>query len=300
MVVQVWTLVCLSIAGDWVKYARAGQQGRAAEVTLGARGLLHSWSAQYGTTWEAPRHWPTARSLMRTAHSSGFQKPWALLSAARSGDDPSTAPTAAETAASRSYISCGGHRAKLCSLCTVQDEDGGPTFDHGEDWCNGDCYWGKDEKCHLNKQQTFDGIVSMPAAQIVSENTTSPIPEMNRNFSQEEKKDIDLAADRAIEESKFEADMAYGKAKEEEEENTPSKKFWFVVIITASVCLVCCACPAVILLVGYIAFPSSFTAKKPGEESEGDSSAVEDGDEEEVGDEEEGGDELDDGDGYAA
>lgn len=292
MVIQAWTLACLIIAGGCVKQATVGQKRRTAEVTLGANGLLHSWSGQNGTAREAPHHWPTVHSLVRHVRSNGFQNSWALLSATHGRDDPNTAPTAAENVSKNFYISCGGHRAKLCSLCTVQDAEGIPTFDHGSDWCNGDCYWGDDAKCHLKTKAHIDGIVSLPAAQNESQHTTSPVPEMDSNFSQHEKEDIHLAADRALEESTFEAKMAYAKAKEEKEENSPSKKFWFVVIITASVCLVCCACPALILLVVFMAFPDALKTKKAGEDSEADSSAVE----EDAGDEQE----LDDGAGYAA
>ena len=34
-------------------------------------------------------------------------------------------------------VSCGGHNAETCSRCPF-DESGAS---HGQDWCNGDCYW---------------------------------------------------------------------------------------------------------------------------------------------------------------
>lgn len=244
-------------------------QGTAAEIALGANGAFYSWSgrpaADKKTAWahtKLDRSDDRHLATLSAASSSS-------LSILQSRDDPNVNPTPIQNATAHFFISCGGHRANVCSLCTVQDEAGVPTFDHGEDWCHGDCYWGEDDQCHLKTQQHWDGIIPLPPPSNTSANSTSPIPEMfSTNYTQDEKEEIHMAADRAIQEANFEAKMNYAEVKKEEEENTKSKKFWFIVIITASATLVCCAIPAVVLLAGYVCFPSMFAKKTAGEDSD--------------------------------
>ena len=55
--------------------------------------------------------------------------------------------------AEASGVTCGGHRAKTCELCTK----GGK----GKDWCNGECEW-SDGKCHP------EGSIGIPIEELLT------------------------------------------------------------------------------------------------------------------------------------
>ena len=45
----------------------------------------------------------------------------------------------------QSKVSCGGHMALSCEMCTINPSD---LTDQGSSWCNGDCFW-SDGTCSL-------------------------------------------------------------------------------------------------------------------------------------------------------
>merc|ERR1719326_390888 len=78
-------------------------------------------------------------------------------------------------------ISCGGHTATRCRLCTVIDPDSGlETPDRGPDWCHGDCTY-YDGECHTltsynlhvaRDNSTEGASTSMPVPDILNPNIT--------------------------------------------------------------------------------------------------------------------------------
>lgn len=153
-------------------------------------------------------------------------------------------------------VSCGGHTTTRCRLCTIVDpETGFEIPDKGPDWCHGDCKYidGECERSHggnANIEHQADPN-SDPAS------TTQHIPDLlNPNITDEDRKLMAQAADRAIQEANYEAK----KRQMLEALNQDRKKDWkdnviYVAIMTASCLLACCACGAVAAAVKYILAP---------------------------------------------
>lgn len=144
-------------------------------------------------------------------------------------------------------VTCGGHKAATCKACTTTDETGQFVFDHGHEWCHGDCVYHQGE-CHDVGTVTVDGTVHVSAG-----HAAAPVPDLlNEALTPEDKDVIKVAAEDAVVEEQKEKDI---KEEEEEEgveaEKFEWKKFWLVVIICFSVVLGICAlvsCVAVIVL----------------------------------------------------
>merc|ERR1719217_907263 len=61
-------------------------------------------------------------------------------------------------ATSTAWVSCGGHRAPSCAVCVTTDATGQTVFDHGFEWCHGDCVYSAG-KCHPQGTITVSGTV---------------------------------------------------------------------------------------------------------------------------------------------
>lgn len=166
-------------------------------------------------------------------------------------------------------VTCGGHKAATCALCPTTDSSGNQVFDHGSEWCNGDCVW-HELKCHLKGTVTV--TVSGTSAGTASQYGTTPLPDiMNPNITDKDKGIIDKAAGAAIREENVEA----AEKQRAEEEDAEAKKFgwgkfWLITIITISVCLGACACVTVIAVCLYynMGTPTKEVQEDEGEEGE--------------------------------
>lgn len=147
-------------------------------------------------------------------------------------------------------VTCGGHKAATCALCTSTDANGQQVFDHGSEWCNGDCVW-HEQACHLKGTVTV--TVSGTSTGTANGYGTTPLPDiMNPNITAKDKGIIDKAAGAAIREENMEA----AEKQRLEEENAEAKKFgwgkfWLITVITISVILGACACVTVIAVCMY-------------------------------------------------
>jgi len=144
-----------------------------------------------------------------------------------------------------SWVSCGGHKAPNCDACTKTDATGATVFDHGGEWCNGDCAY--DGACKVKGTITVNGTVPGEALGY----STSAAPDLlNPEMTPEDTAAVNTAAEDAIKEENIEA---ADKTKKEEEEAEDAKfsmgKFWLLVIVIFSVILGVCAIISVVALI---------------------------------------------------
>jgi len=174
-----------------------------------------------------------------------------LLEVDAKGTTPTTSGSAAAattpTTTQPSRISCGGHTASICRLCTVIDpKTGVEVEDRGADWCHGDCIY-YDGECH-----TLTGANAHVKRQKSEEGATTsmPVPDLlNPNITDFDRKIMDEAAERSVQEADYEArqKLAEEKKKEEQRKNKMGT-FLQVMIWTASGVLSCCAIASCIAL----------------------------------------------------
>lgn len=147
-------------------------------------------------------------------------------------------------------ISCGGHTALKCRLCTVLDPVTNLEIpDKGPEWCHGDCTY-FDGECHEVTQHTR-GRERDAYREGVS--TTKHIPDiLNPNITEHDHKVMDFAAERAIEERDYEAKMKLGTLQKQEEKNGDTwQKFSYITIVTTATILFLCAILSSCLLFHY-------------------------------------------------
>jgi len=159
------------------------------------------------------------------------------------------------------FISCGGHKATRCNLCTVIDPDSGlETNDRGPDWCHGDCTY-YEQECHslTHHNKHVDRDASEEGA-----STTQKIPDiLNMDITEEDHTTMDEAADRAIEEADFEAKQKESNAVAKgDEENDKAGNFLLVAICSGSSVLAGCALLTFIMSCCFI-----WTGRKKGKEA---------------------------------
>lgn len=144
-----------------------------------------------------------------------------------------------------SWVSCGGHKAPNCDACTKTDATGSTVFDHGGEWCHGDCAY--DGACKVKGTISVNGTVQGEALGY----STSPAPDLlNPEMTPEDTAAVNTAAEDAIKEENIES---ADKTKKEEEAAEDAKfsmgKFWLLVIVVFSVMLGVCAIVSVVALV---------------------------------------------------
>lgn len=156
----------------------------------------------------------------------------------RADQDP--IPTAEST-----HVTCGGHKAPTCKLCPTTDDKGESVFDHGHEWCHGDCVYHQGE-CHDEGTITVDGTVHVSQG-----HSTTPIPDLlNEAITPEDKEIIQKAAADAVVEEQKEKDLKEEEEKDAvEDEKFQWRKFWLVVIICISVVLGICAIVSIVAVV---------------------------------------------------
>lgn len=151
-------------------------------------------------------------------------------------------------------ISCGGHTAPRCRLCTVIDPHTGlETMDRGPDWCHGDCTY-YDQECHT--LTSYNLKVKRDSSE-EGATTTQHVPDLlNPEITDADRKLMDDAADRSIQEADYEAKMRLAlQKKEEEAAKDKMNKFLYAVIMSAATMLFCCAIVSCFML-------CRFTGKK--------------------------------------
>jgi len=157
-----------------------------------------------------------------------------------------------------SWVTCGGHRAPSCDACPSTDSSGRTVFDHGSEWCHGDCIY-HDQKCR--KSGTVD-VAGIEAGKVLGYATT-PVPNLlNPKITKEDERTIDNAAEAAIREENMEG--AQQQVAQEEALNNKKfswNKFWLTACITVSVILGVCACVSACALCVYVFAPSRGPAK---------------------------------------
>jgi hypothetical protein len=189
-------------------------------------------------------------------------------------DDPDGAdPTA-------NWVTCGGHKAPSCEQCTSTDSSGKTVFDHGGEWCNGDCIYGSESggslKCHLA------GNANVIANAGPSLGHATPLPDiLNPAITDKDTGVINDAATDAIAEENAEAAAKLQK----EEEGEGGGKFWLIVIITFSVILGICAIVSVVALAVFCFMSSPEDDKLQGQEDDEGEALMEGEEEGEEGEE---------------
>lgn len=144
------------------------------------------------------------------------------------------------------WVTCGGHKAPSCQACTTTDSNGQTVFDHGIEWCHGDCQYAQGA-CHPKGTITVQGTVQGTAR---AYHSTTSLPDLlNPNITAYDAATINNAADSAIREENLEAAEKQRKEEEAlEAEKFSWSKFWLVVIISFSVILGICAVVSLIAL----------------------------------------------------
>jgi hypothetical protein len=169
-----------------------------------------------------------------------------------------------------SWVTCGGHKAPTCAACVSTDSEGRTVFDHGSEWCHGDCVY-HPNKCHKSGTVVVDGT----SKGVARGYDTTPLPDLlNPVLSADDQRTIDNAAEAAVREENIEA----AQTARDEEEAIESKKFswskfWLITCVTISVILGICACVSVCVLVVYFFMPTP----GPPKGQEDDDSEDEDG-----------------------
>jgi len=159
------------------------------------------------------------------------------------------------------FISCGGHKATRCQLCTVIDPDTGlETNDRGPDWCHGDCTY-YDQECH---KVTVHNVNKERDASEEGATTSKHIPDiLNPEITDEDHVTMDEAADRAIEEADYEAKQKQSNAvAREQEEKDKAGNFLLVAICSGSSVLALCAVVTFIMSCCFI-----WTGRKKGKDA---------------------------------
>jgi len=185
--------------------------------------------------------------------------------------------TSISVAVGSGLVSCGGHRATRCRLCTVIDPATGlEVGDKGPDWCHGDCKY-YDGECHKlttynlqvnrTKRENWDGHKE-------GATTTVGIPDLlNPDITDADRKLMDEAADRSIQEAEYEAQMRLAKEKKlEEEKKDKLQKVLYGAIMSASAILACCAIGSLVALCKYIRGGKSKKSALPDQEDNVDES----------------------------
>jgi len=154
-------------------------------------------------------------------------------------------------------VSCGGHTAPNCASCTTTAEDGGRTFNHLSDWCNGDCVYGTvagiAHKCHEKGTVTIDGTLHGSAA---AGQSTSPVPDLlNPALTDEDKRIIEESAREAVRQEQLEKDGIDQEDMKSSIEKTSLSNFWFIVIISFSVILGLCAITSLVAILVFLFMP---------------------------------------------
>jgi len=195
------------------------------------------------------------------------------------GEGAGDASESKETSASdpadpkAAWVSCGGHKAPNCAACGKTDAGGANVFDHGGEWCNGDCAY--DGACKVKGTITVNGTVAGEALGY----STSPAPDLlNPEMTPEDTAAVNSAAEDAIKEENIES---ADKTKKEEEAAEDAKfsmgKFWLLVIVIFSVILGVCAIISVVALIVFclMANPGPPPAKEEAAPLEAEGEAAE-------------------------
>jgi len=256
----------------------AAPQDEKVEVTIAASGSLNVRAAAAADSVmmrredEAPQNRQTVFDTPLRSEPIAAHKQEELLQV------QSTAETTP-----RPLVSCGGHQASTCSLCTVRDpKDGSPWGDRGADWCHGDCTY-FEGACHT---LTEDNKNIQRQAGFANVSTTKHIPDLlNPEITPDDKKIMDIAADKSVAEAEYEAKQRLSNEQERRKEK--NGKFIVTVIVSTSVVLFFCAVASLIALWQYIKKGDGSNGMTKLEEplidenaeSSGEDSPVEDGEE---------------------
>jgi len=171
-------------------------------------------------------------------------------------------------------VTCGGHKAATCAACVTTNAQGETVFDHGSEWCNGDCVY-HEGQCHKAGTVTVDANAAAPTSQ--GHATTAQPDILNQNITAEDEKIIKNAAEDAIKEEETEA----AEKAEDKDKGMDMGKFWLVIIILFSVILgICCI---VSLVTGFVfVFMGTPAPEKEGLVDEGEEGEGEEGEGEEA------------------
>jgi hypothetical protein len=145
-------------------------------------------------------------------------------------------------------VSCGGHTASKCSLCTVIDPvTGNEMWDRGPDWCHGDCTY-FDGECHRLTSQNLHTERDLPLANV---STTKLKPDLfNPEITAKDQETIDALAQKSIEEAEFEAKQRLSN--EAQAEKDRKNKLIVTVIVSASSVLFLLAIASTVMLYKYV------------------------------------------------
>jgi len=162
------------------------------------------------------------------------------------------------------WVTCGGHKAPSCAECPTTDSTGQTVFDHGVEWCHGDCVYA-DSKCHRVGTITVSNNASQGSA--IPYSSTTEVPDiLNPNITTDDNKVINEAASASIREENMEA---VEKMRAEEEAREAKKftwgKFWLIVTVTFSVILGVCA---IVSVVAFFVFYCMATPGPPGKDED--------------------------------
>jgi hypothetical protein len=176
------------------------------------------------------------------------------------------------------WVTCGGHKAPSCAVCPMTDSTGQTVFDHGIEWCHGDCVYAGSQ-CHPLGTITVSGTAQGSA---VPYSSTTEIPDiLNPNITANDASVINKAAEASIREENMEAAE---KMRAEEEAREAKKfswgKFWLIVTITFSVILGVCA---LVSIVAFCVFYFMATPGPAGKDEDDEGEALADADGEDAG-----------------
>jgi len=186
---------------------------------------------------KAHNHHHAEHSATVHAHHHKAPKEEELLEERREQNEQNPATSA--------WVTCGGHKAPTCTACVTTNAQGQTVFDHGAEWCNGDCVY-HNGQCHTQGTVTVSGVTQGASMGY----STSPKPDiLNPNITEKDEKIINDAATDAIREENLEA-AEKQRAEEEEAESKKFSwgKFWLIVIISFSVILGICAIVSIVAL----------------------------------------------------
>jgi hypothetical protein len=153
------------------------------------------------------------------------------------------------------WVSCGGHRAPRCRVCTVLDPETGKPFedglDKGPDWCRGNCKW-YDGECQDNSRYT-NHIEHNHGNATSGDHATTAIPDiLNPELTDTDEELIHMAAARGIDQADYDArQRESNQAKEDEEKKDWINKFGKYAIFSLAACLCCCACTSCYCVIRY-------------------------------------------------
>lgn len=159
----------------------------------------------------------------------------------RHAEEPTDDDTAEGGTPAPTGVTCGGHRAANCAACPTTNSAGHTVFDHGSEWCHGDCQY-HEGACKAGGEVAAEPAVANDAG------SAEPVPDlMNPAMTPADKEVANEAAADAIKEQTIEK-KEKEKAKNEEKDGFDMGKFWLVVIIIFSVILGICAIVSLIAL----------------------------------------------------